>query len=107
MRITAFLVAAAIGLFAGPARADAIDGAWCGPRGSLKIDGPKIRIPSGAEISGDYDRHGFHYVGPSGDPEAGIEVYMRQHSEESMSLRRVIGGVPGEAEAWRRCQVTS
>jgi hypothetical protein len=108
MQKSAFLIAVAIGLFSGPARADAIDGSWCGPKGgSLKIDGPKIRIPSGAEIAGDYDRHGFHYVGPNGDPEAGVEVFMRQQSEEQMQLRRVTAGVPGEAEIWRRCQVTS
>jgi hypothetical protein len=39
---------------------------------TLTIDGPQIRIPSGARrITGEYSRHAFRYVGPAGDPESG------------------------------------
>ena len=66
-------------LWPGLAGADAIDGDWCEAGGarSLSIDGPSIRIPSGAEIRGEYDRHAFRYVGPDGDPEAGQVIKMR------------------------------
>ena len=91
-----------------PAGADAIDGQWCGPQGgNLLIDGPKIRIMSGRTISGDYDRHAFHYVVPDGDSGAGTEIFMRLRSEEEMWLRQRAGGVDGVVETWRRCEVTS
>ncbi|HMQ57508.1 MAG TPA: hypothetical protein PKE65_03065 [Rhizobiaceae bacterium] len=90
------------------ARADAIDGDWCSAEGKhLRIDGPKIAIPSGAEISGEYNRHGFRYVGPAGDPEEGQEIVMRQQSEEEMTLRRKIGDALQPPETWRRCQTVS
>ncbi len=95
-------------LLAGPAHADQIDGEWCNADGkSLHIEGPTIRIPSGATITGDYDRHGFAYVGPAGDPEAGIAVTMQQQSDDQMTLRRVTGGQASDGEVWRRCKPVS
>ncbi|MEZ5801434.1 MAG: hypothetical protein R3D29_14435 [Nitratireductor sp.] len=39
-------------------------------------------------MSGDYDRHSFHYVGPDGDGDAGIDVFGMLRSEEEMTLYR-------------------
>lgn len=103
MAATAFGV-----LVAAPAIADRIDGDWCSATGlHLRIEGPRITIPSGAEITGEYDRHGFRYDGPEGDPEAGQTIVMRQLSEEEMLLRRIVGGQAQPVENWRRCQAIS
>ena len=102
--------AAAAGVLAaaGPAFADRIDGDWCSADGKhLSIAGPRIMIPSGAEIAGQYDRHHFRYDGPAGDPEAGQTIEMQVLSDEEMWLRRIIGGEKRPVETWRRCQVTS
>lgn len=89
-----------------PAIADQIDGEWCSEDGKhLTINGPKIRIPSGKLIIGDYDRHGFIYTGPEGDPEAGQKIRMVQQNHEHMKLYR--STAPKSAEDWRRCQVVS
>lgn len=91
-----------------PALADRIDGDWCSTDGKhLSIEGPRIMIPSGAEISGQYDRHQFRYSGPAGDPEAGQTIEMQQLSDEEMRLQRTTGGEKMPVETWRRCQVTS
>ena len=50
--------AAACLVGAGGARADAIDGNWCGPDGrTLTIEGPRITTPGGTAMRGDHDRH--------------------------------------------------
>lgn len=101
--VIAGLVATAV-----PALADRIDGDWCSADGKhLSIEGPRIVIPSGAEISGQYDRHHFRYSGPAGDPEAGQIIEMQQLSDEEMRLQRTAGGEKMPVETWRRCQVTS
>lgn len=101
-------IAALFFVFAAPAFADRIDGDWCDATGRhVKIDGPTIEIPSGRVIQGEYDRHGFRYVGPEGDPEAGVEIVMQQFSEEEMGLIRRSNGANGPVETWRRCQATS
>lgn len=41
------LVAGAVSMGTGDARADAIDGSWCYKGRHLAIEGPKILIPSG------------------------------------------------------------
>ncbi len=95
-------------LSASAALADRIDGDWCDATGKhLKIDGATIEIPSGRVITGDYGRHAFRYVGPEGDPEAGVEVVMQLFSEEEMGLIRRAGGQNQPVETWRRCQATS
>lgn len=95
-------------LFALPARADRIDGDWCGGGGKhFRIDGSDIRTPAGTLTTGDYSRHFFHYVVPAGDPDAGQTIDMALQSEELLFLRRTSGGVSGPEEEWRRCQVTS
>lgn len=89
-----------------PAMADQIDGEWCSTDGRrLFINGPKIEIPSGRQIIGNYSRHGFTYTGPAGDPEMGQNIRMIQKSDELMLLYR--STAPDNAEHWNRCQVTS
>jgi hypothetical protein len=89
------------GLFAsGAAWADAIDGNWChGDGRSLTINGPQLTTPGGKQIEGDYDRHGFAYVVPAFEPDAGATITMVLVSETQM---RVIS--PAHADQlWRRC----
>ena len=88
-----------------PAMADRIDGEWCHAMRSLHIDGPSIRTPGGSQIQGNYSRHGFSYVVPGSEPDAGAEIDMRLLSEEEMVLTRKTTGTPNET--WRRCKVTS
>lgn len=92
---------AAAGLLAsGPARADAIDGNWCHSDGRhLTIEGPQLTTPGGRRIEGDYDRHGFAYVVPAAEPEAGATVKMMLLSETQM--RMVTPADPDQL--WRRC----
>lgn len=106
--ISTITVIAGLVVTAVPALADRIDGDWCSDDGKhLSIEGPRIMIPSGAEISGQYDRHQFRYSGPAGDPEAGQTIEMQQLSDEEMWLQRTTGGEKMPVETWRRCQVTS
>ena len=87
-----------------PARADQIDGNWCNKDGkTLFIDGPKIVTPGRAQITGEYDRHHFTYVSPTGEDHAGETLYMSQLSEQRMNMRLPDGSI----EAWSRCDVTS
>lgn len=83
------------------ARADAIDGSWCYKGSHLAIEGPEILIPSGNQITGDYDRHGFIYTIPPGDKEAGISIFMGILDDETMELR--VGAEQANPEMWRRC----
>ena len=109
MRLAVAIVFALATFAAAPlAHADAIDGEWCSGKGrNLLIDGPKIRIPSGATIDGQYRRHEFAYEAPPGDADAGQIVYMDLVNEETMNLRRVKDGAAAEPEIWHRCNVTS
>ena len=87
-----------------PALADAIDGDWCGEGGKhFKIIGPTIEYGPGVSLSGDYDRHGFRYVVPAGEPGAGSEVLMDLQGEHLLHVRRGAGPV----EEWRRCSTVS
>ena len=91
-----------------PAHADVIDGDWCAADGrSLSIRGAEMRIPSGAEILGEYTRHTARYVGPVGDREAGHDVRMRVSGDDDMWLERVIDGAPQPDEEWHRCKPIS
>jgi len=88
-----------------PALADQIDGDWCATAevSHFSISGSSIVTPAGTQTSGDYTRHAFSYVVPSGDPGAGEKIDMRQLNDEEI-LVSVAGGEP---EMWRRCQVVS
>jgi hypothetical protein len=95
--------AVAVALTPLTAKADAIDGDWCFATQNLNIQGPKLRLPSGREITGDYDRHGFRYAVPANEPGAGTSVSMQLFGEELMQLTRA-GSTP---EMWRRCKPVS
>ena len=102
-RIVALLaipLAAAGLLVPGTARADAIDGNWCHADGrSLSIKGPQLTMPGGKQIDGDYDRHGFAYVVPAFEPDAGATITMVLVNDTQM---RVVS--PAHADQlWRRC----
>ena len=90
------------------AYADAIDGEWCSAKGlNLMIEGPKIRLPSGAAITGQYRRHEFAYQVPSGEDHGGELVYLELISEEMMLFRMIKDGAASEPDLWKRCNVTS
>lgn len=98
--ISLALVVSAFLLASGPARADAIDGNWCHADGrSLSIKGPQLTTPGGKQIEGDYDRHGFAYVVPAFEPEAGATITMVLISETQM--RMISPAHPDQL--WRRC----
>ncbi len=87
--------------FTTQARADSIDGAWCQEAGKrLTISGPSIVTPGGTRMQGLYDRHGFTYTVPAGEPGAGGTVDMRLLGEHDMESR---AGANGPIEHWRRC----
>lgn len=94
-------------LWAGHARADAIDGHWCHSDGRLmSIAGPHIVTPRGSEISGDYRRHYFTYQVPASEPAAGTVVFMAQLNEQTIHVRRGADLAAAEAaapETWHRC----
>jgi hypothetical protein len=78
-------LAGALGLLIGitcPAFADAIDGDWCQLDGRhMTIHGPAIVTPGGQQTSGNYTRHFFSYVVPSG--ETGEGAVVESGSEDS------------------------
>ncbi len=88
---------------AGVARADAIDGDWCSADGQrMSIRGDNIVTPSGKQVAGNYSRHAFDYVIPSGDPGAGEGVSIILHGEYlAFSRQGEKGDRPTE---WRRCK---
>ena len=92
----------AVAMWPGIAAADAIDGDWCAPDRleRVSIEGPKITISSGTEVTGSYTRHEFLYEVPDGEPDAGMRIYMRQLSEERVEVYRDEAG----PELWNRCQ---
>ncbi|MGE3936070.1 MAG: hypothetical protein AB7F67_22605 [Rhodospirillaceae bacterium] len=96
-------LATGIAVAATAARADSIDGNWCFADGRrLSIEGPRIVIPSGKTIPGDYDRHGFRYQVPAGEPGAGTAVSMTLVNEDLVHLRRASAS-EAAPELWRRC----
>ncbi len=101
------LIVFASGLAVAPAYADAIDGDWCNGPASLRIDGQAIHTPGGKDMTGDYNRHAFHYIAPAGEKDAGAEIMMQLMSEEEMVLMRRIGGADSPTETWKRCQPVS
>jgi len=87
------------------ARADAIDGKWCNGAKSFQIAGPTITMPSGRQHRGTYDRHGFDYVAPDSEPNAGERIRMALQSDDLLHVQRTPkGGTKLEpVEQWRRC----
>jgi len=89
-------------LTAGNAFADRIDGHWCKGLKRLYIDGPRIVTPGGTKMTGDYDRHGFTYVVPAGEDDAGATIVMQQMHEELMQWQS--SAKPGDVQEWIRCK---
>ena len=88
---------------AAPARADAIDGAWCRENSQrLMINGPAITTAAGSKAQGEYSRHAFSYVAPAGDPAAGGTIQMRLVNEDTMRLWTG-AQASASAETWVRC----
>lgn len=88
--------------------ADTIDGEWCREGRSFNVDGPHILTYGGSAIRSDDNRHGFRYVAPANEPEAGIENTVVLRGEELLDLfRKPDDGAKSAAESWRRCRVTS
>ncbi len=104
LSIRGLLVFAALLTHPSVANADAIDGDWCNQPGRhLNIDGPNIKTPEGAYITGDYDRHGFSYKSTASGAHANKEIQMQLLSDDLMKMT-----LPdGETQNWRRCEVVS
>ena len=102
-------VMAALLLTAGPALADKIDGNWCFTDSRhMSIDGPAIVTPGGTAITGEYDRHGFRYVVPTGEADAGAEVDMIQHDDYTIQVTTSpASGGGARTEIWKRCDLTT
>ena len=104
MRAKAGLIAACgfLTVAAGVAKADAIDGDWCSTKSlrHLNIQGPVIITPAGERVDGNYARHFFDYLAPTGELEAGKRVWMRLVNEETMLFLADGGTTP---EVWNRC----
>ena len=100
-------IAAALVLMpASPARADRIDGNWCYKSRHMSIDGPAIVTPGGTQMIGLYDRHGFRYTVPGGEPDAGAEVDMVQLNDQTIQVTTT-GGDGSRTEIWNRCDLTT
>lgn len=99
------LTAAAILLTATPALADRIDGNWCYKTRHLSIDGPRIVTPGGTKMTGLYDRHGFQYTVPAGEADAGAQVDMTQHDDNTVQITTT-GNGQNRSEIWNRCDLT-
>ncbi|HEX3347145.1 MAG TPA: hypothetical protein VHS58_03480 [Acetobacteraceae bacterium] len=99
--VAAALAASGLAAIAPAAHADAIDGHWCREGGlTMMIDGPKIVTPAGTPTQGDYARHYFSYVIPSGEPNAGVTVQMRLLNEDTVQVRET---PQSEGVIWHRC----
>jgi len=91
-----------VAVFSEGVSADQIDGNWCRGLRHLYIDGPNIVTPGGTRMTGEYDRHGFRYVVPSGETGAGDTVVMWQVHDELMQM--TVSSKPDQVEDWTRCQ---
>ena len=100
--LVSFLLAGSlVTLWPNQASADAIDGHWCFRNGALQltIEGPRIVTPGGTKMTGEYDRHGFEYKVPAGEPGTGSQIVMSTIDDETMTLVRA----NGNSETWTRC----
>lgn len=89
--------------FSSAALADAIDGDWCHTSGKrMSIRGPEIVTPGGQQTRGDYSRHFFSYVIPSGEAGAGATVSITLLGEYLAHARQ--GSADAPVQEWRRCQ---
>lgn len=103
-RPLAFILAAATVLAVTAARADAIDGDWCAAEGAqrMNIQGASITTPGGNKIQGNYTRHAFDYVVPSGEAGSGQTINIVLRGEYLAFSRQ--GAADAPTKEWRRCQ---
>ena len=100
-----FIAILAALLFGAPAKADVIDGDWCSEDGRhFSIQGPTIITPAGRQMSGQYTRHTFRYIAPTGEAGAGQEISMLLLNELTLNLRI---GSDSAVQIWRRCKPTT
>jgi hypothetical protein len=102
-RLLIFFVATGMLLQTGVGHADAIDGDWCSAdRMRMSISGEKITTPGGKQILGNYSRHAFDYVVPSGENGSGdiVSIILRG---EYLALSRQ-GPTQGPLKEWHRCK---
>jgi hypothetical protein len=86
----------------GIARADSIDGDWCRADGKrMSIRGPDIVTPGRQQTRGEYSRHFFSYVVPTGEEGSGEEVAITLLSEYLAHARQ---GTTQPVQVWNRCQ---
>ncbi len=52
----------------------------------MSIAGPSVTTPGGAHLSGDYTRHAFTYVAPTGEEGAGAPVQLRLLNEDEVRI---------------------
>jgi hypothetical protein len=67
----------------------------------MTIRGPSIITPGGQQTRGDYTRHFFSYVIPSGEAGAGATVSVQLLSEYLAHSRQ---GADDAVQEWQRCQ---
>lgn len=75
----------------------------------MSIEGPVIVTPGGRSMEGDYERHGFAYIAPGGEPHAGSRISMALQSEDIIRLfipGQGPGPTPPLIEMWQRCDLT-
>jgi hypothetical protein len=101
LRLTGAVTVVLLG-FIQPVFADAIDGDWCRADGKrMTIRGPAILTPGGQKTIGNYNRHFFSYVIPTGETDAGATVSIQLLGEYMAHARQ---GADGPVQEWRRCQ---
>lgn len=104
--VASLVLCLALFCFSSPARADAIDGAWCSAEGQhMKIAGPQITTPGGAVLQGEYRRHNFSYVAPANEAHAGETIYLRLAGETTLLFH--IGSPLSAPATWKRCETVS
>lgn len=104
MPFRTFILALALGVLAGPAFADAIDGNWCHSDGRrFTIRGAEIVTPGGQRMEGNYSRHAFSYVVPAPEPGAGGMTVMTLANENTVYLRQGETSAASASETWVRC----
>ena len=88
--------------------ADAIDGQWCFDGKNFSIEGSNFITPGGKSITGEYDRHGYAYVVPEGEPGTNSRIEMSLIDDVTLNLKRPIPESDQfKTEIWKRCEVIS
>lgn len=98
------ILALAMLLPVGNARADAIDGHWChDDAGRMEIRGPAIVTPGGTQMEGLYGRHSFSYVVPAAEPAAGATLHMVLIDDDTVHLSKDSDNSGQKPQVWHRC----